>query len=169
MAPFKPAGEKARWRIIYDLLEPLQVGGVLTYKEMAEALDLDLNAATSRHTIQMAVQRALKELLEEHHRTCEPVVNVGYRVVEPAHHLTLAEGRQRRARKQIRQGYDIATKVDLTGVDPTVRAALETLALGFSRQMEINRRMERRQRRHSDAIALLQQQVADLQQSREEE
>lgn len=160
MPLFEPVGAQARWRTIYELLHPLPVGAVLTYHEIAVPLGLD--PVKQRHVIQMAARRAIIELLQVHHRTCEPVRNVGYRVVEPEHHLVLAEGRDRRARNQMRQGYDLATKVNLNGMAPAIRDAMGTLALGFARQMEINRRVDAKQRSHDEAIALLQQQVADL-------
>lgn len=160
MVLFEPVGAQARWRTIYEMLQPLPVGATLTYAEIGGRLDLD--PVKHRAAIQMAARRALVELLNNHHRTCEPVRNVGYRVVEPAQHLVLAESRDRRARLQMRRGYDVATKVDLTNLEPGVRRAMGTIALAFARQMEINRRVDAKQEQHDQAIALLQRKVADL-------
>lgn len=160
MPLFEPIGAQARWRTIFEMLEPLPVQATITYAEIADRLDMD--PLKERPAIQMAARRAIAELLQVHHRTCEPVRNVGYRVVEPEHHLVLAQSRDRRARNQMRQGYDVATKVDLNGLPAVVRDAMGAIALGFARQMEINNRVDAKQRRHDEAIALLQRQVAEL-------
>jgi hypothetical protein len=157
---FQPLGEQARWRTIYDLLVKLGVDEVVTYERLAA--ELGLNAESDRAAVQMAARRAIQELLKEEKRTCEPVRNVGYRVVEPKKHLDLARGRNKRARVQMRAGYDVATHVDLNAVEPEVRAALEVIAQGFAQQMEINRRVISKQKKHDDAIELLMRRVEDL-------
>lgn len=163
-APFEPVGPVARWKIIYDLIKPLKVGEILTYEAMAEALDLDAEA--DRHTIQMSARRALRELLNVDHRGSQAVTNVGYRVAMPAEHVGLAQQRNRRAGRQLVAGRNVSTKVDLNGVDPATRAALETLAAGFARQMEINRRVAAKQAEHDQAIELLTQRVERIERGR---
>lgn len=156
-APFEPVGPVARWKVIYDLLRPLKVGEILTYEAAGAALGLDPEA--DRHVIQMSARRALRELLNVDHRGSKAVTNVGYRVAMPAEHVGLAEERNKRAGRQLVTGRNISTKVDLNGVDSQTRVALEMLANGFARQMEINRRMLDKQQEHDDAIARLTQRV----------
>jgi hypothetical protein len=158
--PFEPVGPIARWRVIYDLLRPLKVGEILTYEAMATALKLD--PETDRHVIQMSARRALKELLNIDHRASKAIVNVGYRVAKPAEHVTLAVDRNKRAGRQLVTGRNVSTKVDLNGVDSETRAALELLAAGFSRQMEINRRVAAKQQQTDEAIELLTRRVEDI-------
>jgi hypothetical protein len=98
VTPFEPAGDKARWRVLYDVLTKHGVGDVVTYDVMGEALNLD--PEKERHTIQMAIRRAAREYEREDHRALEPVPNEGYRVVEPAEHMRLA----RRPRRPVRVG-----------------------------------------------------------------
>jgi hypothetical protein len=155
--PFEPVGPVARWKLIYDLLRPLNVGEILTYDSMARALDLDSEA--DRHVIQMSARRALKELLNIDHRGSKAVTNVGYRVAMPIEHIGLAEERNKRAGRQLVAGRNVSTKVDLNGVDSQTRAALEVLAQGFARQMEINRRVAEKQEQHDAAIELLTKRV----------
>lgn len=162
--PFVPVGAVARWRVVYDLLRPLKFGEVLTYEAIADALELD--ADTDRHVIQMASRRALRELLNIDHRGSKAVTNVGYRIAKPEEHVTLAKDKNKRAGRQISAGHVVATKVDLNGMAPESRAALEMLAKGFARQGEINRRVLAKQDQHSEAIDLLMRKVEDLEKGR---
>lgn len=159
LAPFEPVGPIARWRVIYDLIRPLKFGEILTYAAMGEALGLDHELAEDRHVIQMAARRALKELLNIDHRGSKAVKNVGYRVAKPEEHVVLATDKNKRAGRQIKTGHAVATKVDLNGMDPAARSALEMLAKGFARQGEINRRVLAKQEQHDEAIDLLMRRV----------
>lgn len=142
--PFEPVGEKARWRLIYDLLIVADVGDVVTYEAIGEALSL--HPAHERNTIQASIPRAAQEHLEVDKRALEVVPNVGYRVVDAPAHLRLARQRQKRARRQLVKGHSTAINVDLTGVDPGTRHALEVVARAFALQMDFNRRFDVRQR-----------------------
>lgn len=157
--PFQPVGPVARWKVVYDLIRPLEFGEVLTYEAMGEALGLDPEVKEDRHVIQMSARRALKELLNIDHRGSKAVPNVGYRVAQPVEHVGLATERNKRAGRQLVTGRNISTKVDLNGVDAQTRGALEQLAAGFARQMEINRRVLAKQEAHDEAIEMLTQRV----------
>ena len=150
MSPFEPAGETARWRILYDLLSGRTVGDVLNYEVMAEALDLD--PIEDRHTIQLAMRRASKELELENKHAVEAVQNVGYRIVEPEEHLRLARGQQRRSSRALARGHSKVVNVDLSNVDPEVRNAFQVVASAFAMQMEFNRRTDVRQKKLEDAL-----------------
>jgi hypothetical protein len=150
VSPFEPAGETARWRILYDLLSGRTVGDVLNYEVMAEALDLD--PIEDRHTIQLAMRRASKELELENKHAVEAVQNVGYRIVEPEEHLRLARGQQRRSSRALARGHSKVVNVDLSNVDPEVRNAFQVVASAFAMQMEFNRRTDVRQKKLEDAL-----------------
>ena len=150
MSPFEPAGETARWRILYDLLSGRTVGDVLNYEVMAEALDLD--PIEDRHTIQLAMRRASKQLELENKHAVEAVQNVGYRIVEPEEHLRLARGQQRRSSRALARGHSKVVNVDLSNVDPEVRNAFQVVASAFAMQMEFNRRTDVRQKKLEDAL-----------------
>lgn len=136
---FAPVGDRARWRILYDILKALNVGDVFTYERMAGVLDL--HPQTDRHTLQMSIQRAGKELEVEDKRAIEAVRGVGYRVVEPEHHLVLARQHSRRAGRSLQRGLSKVVNVDLNGVDPNIRGAFDLLARGFHQQAHFNRAM----------------------------
>lgn len=160
--PFLPVGPVARWKILYDLIRPLGVGEVLTYEAMGEALDLNPDDKEDRHVIQMAARRALKELLDKDHRASKAIKNLGYRVAFPSEHLAIGKDRNKRAGRQIQVGYSVATKVDMNGMEPEVRTALELMAKGLARQGEINRRVLAKQDQQEEAINLLMQRVDRL-------
>lgn len=150
MSPFEPVGDTARWRILYALLHHIEVGGILTYEAMADALELDPGA--DRHTIQVAMRRASRELeLVDKHAT-EAVQNVGYRIVEPEEHLNLARRQQRRSSRALVRGRSNVVNVDLADVDPEVRKAFQVMAAAFQMQMEFNRRTDVRQKKLEDAL-----------------
>ena len=88
MEHFKPAGEQARWKYLYDLLKVTDEDQVLTYDEMAAALNLD--PLEDRMSIRAALYRAAKELEEVDRRAVAVVPNRGYRVVRPKEHVELA-------------------------------------------------------------------------------
>lgn len=150
MTPFQPVGDKARWRIIYDLLTSMKPGDVLTYADVGE--HLDLHPDDDRHAIQMAVRRAAKEFEENDLHALEAVQNVGYRVVQTAEHMVLAKRQQRRSHRALASGHSKVANVDLSDVDPEVRKAFEVMAQAFAMQMDFNRRMDVRQKRLEDTL-----------------
>lgn len=140
--PFAPLGNRARWRMVYDLLKKKNIGDVLSYTEIG--LALELNPVEDRHAIQMAARRAAKEYEEEDQRAVEVEVGVGYRVVQPEHHLVLARQHNRKAGRAIKRGLSKVTNVDLSGMDPQMRGAFDVMARAFMQQVDINRRVNRR-------------------------
>jgi hypothetical protein len=145
MAPFQPAGETARWRIIYDLLLKTATGSTITYAELGAALDLDPD--DDRHIIQMAVRRAAREHEVAEGRALDVVTNVGYRIVHVPEHLILARRQQRKAGRALERGRSKVDHVDLTGVDSETRRAFEIVAQAFALQADFNRRLDIRQKR----------------------
>lgn len=150
MSPFKPAGDEARWRVIYRLLCDVPTGEVLTYEAMAEELELD--PVRHRAVLAAAMRRAAREHEEVDRRAIESVHNEGYRVVDVNGQFRLAKAHNKRAGHQLEMAYSKATNVDLTNVDPEVRKAFEAVARGFLEQMEINRRLTARQQRADKAL-----------------
>ncbi len=143
MAPFKPAGKQARWRTIYTILRDKPVGAIVTYAELAAALEL--HPDDDRHTIQLAMRRAARESETQDSRAIEPVPNTGYRIAEPQEHLRLAQDQQKRSRRALSRGHHKVTHVDLNGMEPEVRKAFDVVAQAFSMQMEIARRLDAKQ------------------------
>ena len=166
MSPFQPAGERARWRVIYDLLREAKVGEVITYREMAEALDLD--AKRDRTKVQLAMRRAAKELETVDRHAVDPIANEGYRIVEPEQHLDLARKHQKKAGKSLQRGHSKVVNVDFNGMEPDVRKAFEVVAGAFAAQIDFNRRLSVRQDQLEKAVDAVTQQT-DAQRQRTDE
>lgn len=150
MSPFEPVGETARWRVLYQLLSDKAIDDVLTYEEMGAALNLD--AVDDRHTIQVAMRRAAKELEQVNKHAVDAVQNVGYRVVKPEEHLNLAKRQQRRSSRALVRGHSNVVNVDLSSVDPEIRQAFQVVASAFAMQMEFNRRTDVRQKKLEESL-----------------
>lgn len=145
MTRFEALGREARWRTLYTLLKPLHVGDIITYEDMAQALELAPDA--DRQTLRGPLYRAAKEFEEVDKHALEAVPNTGYRIVEIVEHLTLAQRQQKRAGRALQRGHSKVVNVDFNGVDPQVRKGFEVVAQAFSMQMDFNRRFDVRQKR----------------------
>lgn len=168
MSPFEPAGEQARWKLIYKILKATPVDGLVTYEQLGEALELDPDK--DRHAIQMAVRRAAQEYEQSDKRALDAVPNEGYRVVKAGEHLDLAKRHGRKAGKSLQRGHSKAVNVDLSEVeDPEVRRALELTAQAFSLQMDFNRRFAVRQEQLEATVReITDTQTADRERSADE-
>jgi hypothetical protein len=157
-----PAGERARWRMIYDLLQGKQPGDLITYAEMGTALDLDHTRQQDKLTIQLAMRRAAKEFEIVDRHAVDAVRNVGYRVVHADEHLGLARRHQRKAGKAVVRARSKVTHVDLNEVtDPAARAALELAAVVLSRQEDMMRTFSIRQARLERTVEMVTKQTGD--------
>lgn len=154
MSPFQPNGETARWRVLYALLVGTEVGAILDYVTMAEALDL--HHTKDRHTMQVAMRRAALELERTEKHAVEAVANVGYRIVEAEEHLRLAKRQQSRSSRALVRGQSKVVNVDLSNVDPEVRQAFKVVASAFAMQMDFNRRTDIRQQRLEESLKSMQ-------------
>lgn len=150
MSPFTPAGDRARWRILYDLLVKLRVGDVLTYPEMAEALELDPEG--DRQVIQLAMRRAARELEEVDKHAVDNVAGVGYRIIAPTEQLGLAKRHQRKSGRALARAQSKVVNVDFAQVDAATRRAFEVFATAFAMQADFNRRMDVRQKHLEQAV-----------------
>ena len=157
--PFQPVGERARWRVIYDLMKAAEIGDLITYEQMAAAIG---QGELDRHALQMAARRAGLELERVDMRAVDAVRNAGYRVQQPEAHLGLGLRRNRRAGRQIDRGYLVTTSADLNNVSPDVAKALMTVARGFALQREINARVAERQDKADSMIQALADDVARI-------
>lgn len=165
--PFEPVGPRARWRVLYDLLAARKVGDVLTYDEMAAALDLD--PSEDRQTIQLAMRRAGRELEQVDKHAVDVVVNKGYRIVEPEQQLGLAQRHRRKASRSLVRGQSKVVNVDFNLIDDETRKAFEIVASAFAAQLDFNRRIESRQVNLEKAVAAVTQQTEEQAERTDEE
>ena len=150
MALFEPKGSKSRRRIIFDVLHLHEEGDLVTYQELADALELDSDE--DRVKIQAAVRAAARDLLQEDMLALEPVTNEGYRIVTAEEHLRLARRFQRSSSRALVRGHAVVSWVDYNQLSPDVRALAEVTAQAFAMQIDFNRRIDVRQSRLEQAM-----------------
>lgn len=159
MSPFTPTGEQARWRVIYERLQKMEVDGVLTYEEMGELLDL--NPVSDRHTLQMAMRRAALELEQVDKHAVDAVRGVGYQVVQPSEHLVLARRHQKKAGRSLKRGRSKAENVNFNEIGPETQRAFLVVASAFQAQMNIIQSLDIRQRNLETAVAAVHQEAGE--------
>jgi len=151
MSPFTPSGDRARWRVLYELLRSKEVGDVVTYREMGKVLDL--HPDRDRQTMQLAMRRAVREYLTVDKRATDVIPNEGYRVVEAVEQLGLARRHQRSASRSLDSARAQLDNVDWARIqDPEARRALELAGVMLGRQQDMMRRMDIRQRRLEEIV-----------------
>lgn len=151
MAPFEPVGNRSRRNIALDTLRLHAEDDLVTYDELAEALELD--PVLDRDKIQSAVRAAARNLLQADKLALEPVVNQGYRIVTAEEHLRLARGFQRSSSRALVRGHAVISRVDYNQLSPDVRALAEVTMQAFSMQIDFNRRLDVRQAKLEKAMA----------------
>lgn len=147
---FEPIGDRARWRVLYDLLRELDVGHTVAYETLADALEL--HADEDRTTIQLAMRRAAKEYLEVDKRSVKAVPGIGYEIVSEEGKLGLARLHQKKAGRSLQRGQSQVVHVDFNGMEPEVRKAFEVMAGAFAAQLDYTRRLDVRQRNLEEAV-----------------
>jgi hypothetical protein len=145
MSPFQPVGDEPRWRTAYKLLAAAEIDETVTYEALGDALGL--HPDDDRHAIQMAVRKAAWEHEVTDNRALDAVPNVGYRIVRIDERIPLARRYQKKAGRSLVRGQSKVEHVDLSGVDPETRRALEVVALAFKMQSDFNRRLDVRQKK----------------------
>lgn len=145
----------SRVDIICDLFQRTDM---LTYVQAAEALGLD--AEQDRKAIQDAMAGARRKLLAKNGRALRVVPDVGYRLVAPNEHVTLAREKKERGRRQINTGLEVLTGTDLTGLSPEAKEAVLAERNSFSRIVDYIVASERRQRKTEAAVDEIKGQVA---------
>lgn len=93
---FEPKNEKAYWQLIYNYIETLPVGTVISYGELSKLLNADVEKNRA------SVYRARKELLKIHKRSLDIMRGQGYKVIEGMEIMYHAEGRHDSAKRQIK-------------------------------------------------------------------
>lgn len=165
--PFKPLGDQARWKTVYAILQKTETGKVITWEKLGEALALD--PVKDRGKIVIAVRRAAKEHEEKDKRAVDTVRGEGYMPVDATGSLTVARKQQVKSGKALVRGHSAAVNVNLNGVAPEVRKALEVMAAGLDAQLEFNRRIAGKQvRMAQDLEAIRESQQEDRERTADE-
>lgn len=93
---FKPKGEKPLWKMVFDFVTPMQIGDVVTYEELTEAVGQDIT------TNRAIVYAANKHLLKDQKRLLVVERSIGYKLVDGMDIMYHAEDRQSMAKRQVR-------------------------------------------------------------------
>jgi len=148
--PFKPLGDQARWRTVYEIFRKTDTGKLVTWKQLGDALALD--PVKDRAKIIGAVKRAAKEHEVKDKRAIDNVRGDGYMPVDATGSLVVARKQQVKSGRALARGHSTAVNVDLNGTSPEVRKALEILAGQFDAQLEFNRRIAGKQLRMEEDL-----------------
>lgn len=126
--PFQPIGDEAMWRPVYDWDKAATAGTIITYDDLAALVGHDVKA--DRYPI----REAMRHLEQDAHKTLAVVRRIGYRVAEPAEHITLARQHQKRARRQTKRALGRTGSVDRSALTVDERARIDALELNLQRQ-----------------------------------
>lgn len=117
MSPFTPKGSRALRVIITELAAAANYGDVLTFTELAQAIDASDDDA-GRGQVRQVVSAARPLLLADHGRLLVAVRGKGYRVALPGEAAGVAQDHRRRADRQISKAVAIVDSADTTGMSP---------------------------------------------------
>lgn len=145
---FQPIGDRPRWEMIVEAMQPLDVGDILTYQQIADALE----EPEWRNTFRTSFYKAANVWGEEHHRAFRAVPNVGYRVVEAAEHEALARLHHRKSRRQIHKARTVIGRADRTELTAEQAERFDAIEITLGRQADMIRRLDRRMDRHETAL-----------------
>lgn len=154
--PFEPVADRARWEIVYDHLAGLDIGDIVTYDELFDALDV-----RRREQVRTPVRKAAEKWGRERHRALVPVPTVGYKVASIGEHELLVRGQHRRSKRALSRGRTYAEIADRSLMTPQDRERFDGMERTIARQEDMIRRLDIKQQRTDRAIAeSRQQQVA---------
>lgn len=105
-SPSRPDG-RADKRVIYDMAERAAPDTTFTYTDLRMALSEGLGALVPVQRVYPAVAGANKMLLRNRGRYLGVVRGTGYRVLHGKEHLSVAEHRESKARRQFRAGMEV--------------------------------------------------------------
>ena len=137
MAPFMPKGEIPEWQKIFQYLESVEVGDVITFEELDEWLERDFRVNRN------PLYPAIRNLEREHQRTLLPVAGKGYRVAAATEHADIARGKHQRARKQMRRSVEVLESTDRSQLTNEQIARTDRLEELYRRQEESLRKQQR--------------------------
>lgn len=157
-APFAPVGERPRWELIYDLLSGRGIGDVITYDEIAKAVDLTRTEFLTKG--RPGWYKAMNRWGEDNKRALRPVPGEGYRVVEPWEHEPIAKAHHRKSRRSLRRSRQTLANADRSLLDDDQRQRFDRIEATIGRHEDMIRRLSAGQAKVEKAVAKSQQQHA---------
>lgn len=151
---FEVKGDRPQWKVIYDRLSRMGIGDVITLK--------DLEALLPGVAIRPPFYQAVKKLEENQKRTFENVRGVGYRMAEPRQHEKLARDKHRSARSMLRKAQRKVASADRALLTQEERQRLDALEHHFARHADMLKRLDDRQVKTEQRVALTEKETLRL-------
>lgn len=149
-APFTPKRERPAWEYVYDLLQPLDVGDLVTHDEIAKALDLTRQEFATQRS---GFYKAANVWGAERKRALRSVPGEGYRVVDAPEHEQLSKAHHRKSRRSLSRGRKVLANTDRTRLDAEQKARFDALESNIARQEDMIRRLDTRTTKVEKAVA----------------
>lgn len=137
MTAFEPIGEKPRWELVYEELQTLDVGDVLTYERLYELCD-----SKSKEAVRPPYYKAVNRWGAERKRAMRPLPTVGYVVVDAAEHEPIARGHHRSARRKLARSRKTLANADRSRLSSEDRERFDRMEVHLSRQADAIRRLD---------------------------
>lgn len=123
--------------MVYDILEPLQIGDIVTYGQLAEAMEVD-----DARDYRSSYGKAFNVWGEQHQRAFIPVTRVGYRVADAPEHEHLARGQHRKAKRALGRSRTVLERADRNRLDEVQKAKFDKMETHLARQQDMIRRID---------------------------
>lgn len=136
---FKPRGVLPQWRYIYDHMQRMSVGDIITYDQAAKLLP-----GVPEQSLRGAINQAIRKMEELDKRTFEAVRGVGYRMVAAKEHERLALTKQKEGRRKLGKALRKVDSADFAQLDATQRRRLAELRGHLARQADLLKRLDKR-------------------------
>ena len=116
---FKPKGEKALWKLVYEYVVPLKLGQLLTYEDLSEAADQDIKLNRS------LIYTANKHLLKDLKRMLVVERGIGYKIVDGLDIMDNADMRQIRAKRRVSLAHFETKNINTVKLTPDEKDKLQ--------------------------------------------
>jgi hypothetical protein len=128
MSPFTPKGSRALRVIITEMAAKADYGDVLTFADLAGAIDVQDDEA-GRGQVRQTVSAARPLLLSDHGRALVAVRGTGYRVALPGEMAGVAQDHRRRADRSIGRALAVINHADMTAATDDERKRFQAVGV----------------------------------------
>lgn len=140
---FESKNGKAQWETVVEILTTKNIGDIVTYDEVLEALGPDFPKAAMSGVVWKAIRK-----FRDHKRTFENVRKVGWMMVEATEHSRLARKQQVRSQRRLKDAMSISASADLSRLDPASRREIQAQFLHLSKlHDQVSRRVDKVEQR----------------------
>ena len=154
---FQVKGHQSQWKTIFDNLSRMEIDDVVSHRELERMLP-----GVPVASVRPAFYRAVKEMQTVKSRTFAVVRGVGYRMVDANEHESLARGKHKSARKQLKKAQQIVAAADRSRLTPDERRRLDALEHHMQRQADMLKRLDDRQEKTEQRVALTEKDMMKL-------